>query len=272
VKAQQPGVGPWARAKRLIPIVGDGVNGDLLHEDKLDLPEWTRTMVTVSADWLTKGYFVLRNDGLMCDVRDILEKSLRMARGSLDVRMYPEERKWKHTVWWRQGRPAYKEVQLFTQVSREYPLLSLGLAVEKGYPSMKVAKHAAKRMDSSWDWHHFVANAETILRSDIPALATRLQRPVTLRVTLPAVDSRSRAYSFAGGGWYERWEGHGTERRIVEHLNEVHGMDDQWAIVHLACDLSPADAHGLTARDLAKTLVGFNDIRKRIRGRVLPAR
>jgi hypothetical protein len=29
-------------------------------------------MATVSAAWLTKGYFVLRNDGLMRDVRDIL--------------------------------------------------------------------------------------------------------------------------------------------------------------------------------------------------------
>ncbi len=79
--------------------------------------------------------------------------------------------------------------------------------------------------------------------------------------------SREKAYSFAGGDWYERYEGHGTKRRIVEHLNEVDGMDDRWAIVHLACDLSPADVHGLTARDLASTLIKFNDIRKRIRGR-----
>ncbi len=70
-------------------------------------------MATVSADWLVKGYFVLRNDGLMRDVRDILERSLRMPKGSLAVRMYPEEQKWKHTVWWRQRRPAYREAQLF---------------------------------------------------------------------------------------------------------------------------------------------------------------
>jgi hypothetical protein len=63
-----------------------------------------------------------------------------------------------------------------------------------------------------------------------------------------------------------RYEGHGTKRRIVEHLKEVDGMDDQWAM-HLACDLSPADAHGLTARDLVSTLIKFNDIRKRILGR-----
>jgi hypothetical protein len=45
-------------------------------------------MSTVSAAWLTKGYCGLRNDGLMRDVRDMLEKSLRMPKGSLHVRMY----------------------------------------------------------------------------------------------------------------------------------------------------------------------------------------
>lgn len=100
-------------------------------------------MATVSADWLTKGYFVLGDDGLMRDVRDILERSLRMPKGSLGVRMYPEEQKWKHTVWWRQGRPAYKEAQLFAQIARGYPVLSLGVAVEKGYSSVQQT-----RMDS----------------------------------------------------------------------------------------------------------------------------
>src|SRR6185503_4788218 len=101
-------------------------------------------MATVSPDWLTRGYFVLGNEGLMRDVRDILERSLRMPKGSLRVRMYPEEQKFKHTVWWREGRAAYMEAQLFAEIARGYPVLSLGIAIEKGYTSAKVAKTSAK--------------------------------------------------------------------------------------------------------------------------------
>jgi hypothetical protein len=43
-------------------------------------------------------------------------------------------------------------------------------------------------------------------------------------------------------------------------------MDDQWAIVHLACDLSRDEADGLTALDLASILITFNEIRRRVRG------
>ena len=82
-------------------------------------------MATVDASWLTKGYFVLRDDGLMREARDVLEKSLRMPTGSLHVRMFPEEQKWKHTVWWRQGRAPYKEAQFFAQIARGFPVLSL---------------------------------------------------------------------------------------------------------------------------------------------------
>ena len=100
-------------------------------------------MATVSADWLKQGYFVLRDDGLMRDVRDILERSLRMGKGSLSVRMYPEEPKWKHTVWWRQGRAAYKEAQLFVQIARGYPVLSLGPRWTAPTPSMATSGTSA---------------------------------------------------------------------------------------------------------------------------------
>ena len=127
-------------------------------------------------------------------------------------------------------------------------------------------------MDRSWDWHRLVATAGSVLGPDLRSLARRLQRPVTVRVTVMEDDSRAHAYSFAGDNWYERYEGHGAKWKIVEHLKDVDGMDDRWAIVHLACDLSPAEAHGLTARDLASTLIKFNDIRRRLRGRVREGR
>lgn len=125
-------------------------------------------------------------------------------------------------------------------------------------------------MDSSWDWHRLVANSKTILGPDVRSLARRLPWPVTLRVTRTPVSgegSKTDAYSFAGGNWYERYEGHGDKSRIIEDLNKVDGMDDYWAIVHLACDLSPAEADGLTAVDLARTLIKFDEVRKRLRDR-----
>lgn len=76
-------------------------------------------------------------------------------------------------------------------------------------------------MSSSWDWHRLVANAGTILGSDIRSLGGRLKLPVTLRVTRTPVsgeNSKTDAYSFVDGNWYERYVGHGTKRRIVEHL------------------------------------------------------
>ena len=134
---------------------------------------------------------------------------------------------------------------------------------------MTAAKDRAKRIDRTWDWHRLIANAETILGPDIRSMASRLRWPVTLRVKrtrVTADGSTTQAYSFANGNWYQSYEGHGAESKIVKHLKKVDGMHDHWAIVHLACDLDPKEADGLTARDLAATLIMFNNIRKRLRG------
>jgi hypothetical protein len=226
-------------------------------------------MATVQASWLHKGYFVLRDDGLMRDVRDILEKSLRLRKGSLSVRMYPEDQAWKHTVWWREAREPFVEAQFVAQIARGYPVLSLGVAVEKGYGSIKVGKTPIKRMNRSWDWHRLIANAERFL-IDVEELDKRFKiQPLTLRVTVTPASgrgSKTTAYSFVNGVWYERYVGHATPRKIVQHLRNVDGMDDHWAIVHVACDLSPKEIDGWTARKLASTLIKFNAIRRRLRG------
>jgi hypothetical protein len=111
-----------------------------------------------------------------------------------------------------------------------------------------------------------IANADKVLGPDMRSLGRRLGRPITVRVNLSG-DALKGAYTFEGGNWYQRHEGHGAKWRLVEQLNDVDGMDDQWTIVHLACDLTPDEADGLTARDLASTLVQFNQIRTRLRGR-----
>lgn len=226
-------------------------------------------MATVRASWLEQGYFVLRNDGLMREVRDILEKSLGQAKGSMSIHMAPEPNKWKHICWWREGRKAYAEAQFFAQIPRGYPILALGLAVEKGFRSSDESQPRVKRMDSRWDWHRLVADSETILDRDVRRLAIRLKRPVTLRIKCKTANAQAwglDAFSCVNGQWHHRYEGHTDAERITRQLRKIHANRDQWAIVHLACDLSPEEADGLTATKIAGTLMRFNEIRKRLRG------
>jgi hypothetical protein len=103
-------------------------------------------MAHVDASWLRRGYFVLRNEGLMREVRDILQSSLHLPHGAMHIRMNPAEPgKWKHICWWREGRKAYAEAQFFAEISKGYPVLSLGIAIEKGYDAPSKAKVKSKR-------------------------------------------------------------------------------------------------------------------------------
>jgi hypothetical protein len=226
-------------------------------------------MPTVRGSWLTRGYFVLRNDGLMREVRDILERSLGQPKGTLSIRMAPEEPgQWKHICWWRAEHAPYREAQFFVQISRDYPILSLGISIEKGFETDDSSMPRGKRMDGRWDWHTFITTSGRIVGSDVGDLARKLKRPITLRSKRKTQTDEAwttDSFSFVSGNWYNRHEGHFDQDRIVKHLNQVNRERDQWAIVHLACDLSPDDADGLTATDIAAKLLLFNRIRNRLR-------
>jgi hypothetical protein len=183
--------------------------------------------------------------------------------------MAPEPNKWKHICWWREGPRAYAEAQFFAQIPEGYPILCLGLAIEKGYASDDWQPRA-KRMNSGWDWHRLLANSEAIFDGAAGRLAKRLKRPITLRIKTKTAKAKGwelEAYSCIQSHWHHRHEGHIDAKRIMRRLEKIDADHKQWAIVHLACDLSRKEAHGLTAADIAARLVVFDEIRKRVRER-----
>ena len=123
-------------------------------------------------------------------------------------------------------------------------------------------------MDSRWHWHRLVADSEPILNRDVGRVASRLKRPVTLRLKYKTANARAwelDAFSWVKGQCHHRYEGHTDAERITTQLRKIHAGRDQWAIVHLACDLFPEEADGLTATKIARRLMAFNEIRKRLR-------
>jgi len=105
---------------------------------------------------------------------------------------------------WREGDVDYAEAQFFMQIAH-YPILSLGVSVEKGREDAVAT--GDKAMDRhSWDWQRFVDHCATILEVDVPASAMNLPQPITLRVQLlPRGAERAglddRSFSLVDGQW-----------------------------------------------------------------------
>ena len=123
-----------------------------------------------------------------------------------------------------------------------------------------------------WDWPRFVGHVEQVLSSDVPAAAATLGEAVTIRIsTKLVVDGErrgweTRAFSFLDGTWFERYVGGIQAAEIANHVHELDPQENLWAIVHFARDIGPAEAEGLSAQQLAKTLLAFDSIRKRLKG------
>lgn len=231
-------------------------------------------MTTVQSSWLQQGFFVLGKEGLMPSVREELEKHLGLQPHGLRISFYPTMGKWKHTYWWREGAEEYKEAQFFAQISDGYPVFSLGVAVEKGYEIAPPNTPPEKLMDRTWDWHRLVQHA-----GDVVALASKVNGPLTIRVRKKvntrtdatfADDDKSigwatRAFSRVNGKWCERYIGKASKDVIASHIGSVNDEKDVWAIVHFARDFSPREAQGMSARTMAKTLLAFDPIRRRLR-------
>jgi hypothetical protein len=93
----------------------------------------------MKAEWLRQGYFQLGNDGLMPAVREALERNLQPAGRHFSIHYFPARANWKHTCWWREGLDAYAEAQFFAHIAEAHPVLSLGVAVEKGFTTVPAA-------------------------------------------------------------------------------------------------------------------------------------
>jgi hypothetical protein len=230
-------------------------------------------MATAHKSWLRQGFFVLGNEGLMPSVREQLEQDLNVRPGTLRISNYPVATNWKHTYWWREGDIEYAEAQFVAQIAKGYPVLSLGVAIEKGFETSQATNKPQQLMDrQAWDWPRLVGHVEEVLSSDVPAAATTLGEPVAIRIsTKLVVDGEgrgweTRAFSYVDGAWFERYVGGVKTAEIANYVRELDPQKNLWVIVHFARDIGPAETEGLSVQQLAKTLLAFDPIRRRLKG------
>ncbi len=232
-------------------------------------------MPTVQSSWLHQGFFVLGNERLMPSVRKGLERGLNLPAGTFRIAQFPMHKKWRHTCWWREGHLKYVEAQFFAQIAQDYPVLSLGVSIEKGYEGQADAA-PEKQMDLDrgvWDWPRLTADAERLLSADIVAIAEALRQPIHIRIrsrkrplSEEKVGWHSRAFSLIEGSWFERFVGPVGSDTIANAFRDLNGKQDSWGIVHFARDFSPTETEGLEASQLATTLIAFDGLRSCLRG------
>ena len=235
-------------------------------------------MPLMKGEWLRQGYFVLGNEGLMPAVSRALEQSLQLTKGHFSIHYYPTHMAWRHTYWWREGNDAFAEAQFFAQISKAYPVLSLGAAVEKGYtiaPSGMVVR-PEQMMTATWDWHRVLPQLDAVLTEDVPAIAGTLG-DVTLRILYE--HRWQRPHDGETGAGLELDGVHVCGRHVARAIRRRgqcrhdHGVCavcrcEARCVSHPApcVHLDPAAADGLTATQLAHKLAQFDGVRRRLRG------
>jgi len=231
----------------------------------------------ISAMWLQKGHFDFsrqdsRNTTSLL-IRSNLCAVLSLPKDGLEIRRYPVGPQFSHVYWWREGSEDYAEAQFVAAISKDHPVLSLGVSIEKGREDAE-SMRAGDAMDRrSWDWPRLVIGIADILSDEVPAASKALDASVHVRIwTRKRPDNdRSgwyvRAFSFVDDEWFERHAGRVRVdvEAIVDYLRELDGTLDEWAIVHLARDFSPAEVDGMSPSDVASILMRFNGLRRRLR-------
>lgn len=204
-------------------------------------------------------------------IRDVLSTAL--GRGKLKIKKIPAASKWKHTFWWREGTVDFAEAQFFMRIAEDYPVLSLGVSVEKGREGAaadSLPQGDSERMDrTTWDWQRFVGRLDEVLRDVVPGCADQLKRPLNLRIHVyhPGASSHveSETFCYTEKRWFHRYRGHGDPAGIVRRLQVLDGDVEKWVVVHFAIDLDPTAVQGLKPSDAASLLVRFEPIRRRLR-------
>jgi hypothetical protein len=231
----------------------------------------------MKASWLHRGFFAHLMDEdppILHAVRDELCKRLHLKSDSLQIAYFPGKSGFKHTCWWREGDTEYAEAQFFAQVSTAHPVLSLGVAVEKGredapWPASLSKKQRMTR--KTWDWPRLIKHAPDVLARGVVDASSSLKAPVNVRVRSRRSAKRhttgweTRAFSFLKDRWFERHVGNSDAPRIIKHFRELDGYPDAWAIVHFALDLAPSDVEGMKPSKVADVLMAFDGIRSTLR-------
>jgi hypothetical protein len=141
--------------------------------------------------------------------------ALGLPKDGLRIAYYPVGPQFRHIYWWREGSDDYAEAQFVAAISKDHPVLSLGVSIEKASEDGE-AKRAGDAMDRcTWDWPRLVKGLADILSSDVPAAAKALNSSVHMRVwSRPRpkgerVGWHTRAFSFVDDQWFERHAGSG---------------------------------------------------------------
>lgn len=236
--------------------------------------------MSLRGDWLVRGYFDVADpeggQSATQQVRNQLADRLNQPPSRVRIANYPVGPAWKHTFWWREGDVEYAEAQFFAQIADDYPVLSVGVSVEKGLedetcaPAGQRDKYVMNRQ--SWDWKRLIRLASVVLDADVPACARALSRPLSFRLFLLQYQSgevirrERRTFVFAGERWFERHVGTATPAGITECLQELDQRRDWWVDAHFACDLPPAEADAMSAEAATEILWHFDGLRRRLRG------
>jgi len=241
--------------------------------------EWKEDVVDLQGNWLFRGYFEVSDPSggpsFTQQVRDSLAAHLGGSVASFRISSYPVGPAWRHTFWWREGDSDYAEAQFFARIAEEYPVLSVGVSVEKGLEKPDAAPSAKRGtyiMDrKTWDWQRFKNRAKDVLTADVPACASLVSRPVELRfhthryVRGKVTTRERRAFVFCDGAWFERHIGKATEPTILDYVRDLDHREDWWVDAYFGCDLFPNEVEGMKADTFASILSSFGAIRKRIR-------
>jgi hypothetical protein len=241
-----------------------------------------RDAVELRADWLFRGYFEVSDPAggpsATQHIRDGLAVRLGRPPAMVKIANYPVGPAWKHTFWWREGDSDYAEAQFFARIAEEYPILSVGVSVEKGFededaaPSAKLETYQMDRR--TWDWPRLKSRAEDLITMDVPSCAALVSRPVTFRCYTHRYErgqrtTRERRVFVFDGTWFERHVG-GVERStIIDHVRDLDTRKACWVDAYLGCDLFPNEVEGMKPEVLVDILWSFAAVRRRLRPKTL---
>ena len=223
-------------------------------------------------EWLVRGYFNLSADGQPTVTQEV-KGALSAALGSpLKIKMYPVGPAWRYTFWWREGSADYAEAQFYVRIDEDCPVLSAWVTVEKGREGAAADTAPSERMERrTWQWQRLIERRENVLEADVPEIAARVQRPISVRVRAYQPGSNgelslpgSTTFCFANSQWSQRHRGTADVSTIASHLQWLDQQKHLWVDLYFAVDLGPHEVEGMTAAELASVLIRFQPIRQRL--------
>ena len=230
---------------------------------------------SISAAWLLKGYFDLstqdRNVRTTQEIRRHLCEALRLSE--MEMASYPVGVGWRHVFWWRETKADFAEAQFVAAISKEYPMLSLGVSVEKGRASATKKRPAPVSGVSAGlllirRFSGLPKFSETRATSVVSTSCRRLNRLCQSQVE--STGWKTNGFSFLDGRWFERHVGEvrgDKVEAIADRIRELNGRKDTWVVLTFTHDLSPREADDMSPAAVADVLMKFNPLRERLRGR-----